>query len=45
MAFAYAPPTGGRVYWQFHPFGTQPANAQKITDLLIAGTNWAAGRE
>jgi hypothetical protein len=43
-ATAYQNPEGGRVYWQFHGFGPDPAYTDGILTLLIAGTNWAARR-
>jgi hypothetical protein len=46
-ALAYElPPSsgGGRVYWQFHPYGLNSAYTNRVTGLLIAGTYWAAQR-
>lgn len=46
-ALAYALPAeqgGGRVYWQFHPYGLNSAYTNRVLALLITGTNWAAHR-
>ena len=43
-AIAYEEPYGGRVYWQFHPYGLNAAYSNKVVSLLLAGTNWTAKR-
>jgi len=44
-ALAYELPSGGgRVYWQFHPYGPDSAYSDKVLSLLLAGTNWTAKR-
>ena len=43
-AFAFVPTTGGRLYWQGHPYSTDTQYSSKIIDLVLAATNWAGGR-
>lgn len=43
-ALAYELPSGGRIYWQFHPYGPKSEYSSKVLSLLIAGTNWTAKR-
>lgn len=45
-ATAYSDGLSGRVYWQFHPYGTsgKPADNEKIFSLLMAGIRWTAKR-
>ena len=43
-AFAFIPTSGGRLYWQGHPYSTDTQYSSKVIDLLLAATNWAGGR-
>lgn len=48
-AFAYNTksqdrPSGGKLYWQSHPYNTDSTYSSKIIDILLAATNWAGGR-
>lgn len=43
-AFAFVPTSGGRLYWQGHPYSTDTQYSSKVIDLLLAATNWAGGR-
>jgi hypothetical protein len=43
-AFAFTPPIGGRVYFQFHPYGFDQKTRGTTILMLMAGTAWASGK-
>ncbi|MGC4044289.1 MAG: hypothetical protein QM758_10870 [Armatimonas sp.] len=43
-AFAFEPASGGRIYWQGHPYSTNTQYSARVIDLVLAATNWAGGR-
>jgi hypothetical protein len=46
-ALAYEVSSGGRLYWQGHPYaepGNDGASVDKTVSLLLAGTDWVARR-
>lgn len=41
-AFAFRVPSGGRVYWQWHSSGFDPASQADVSAIFRAGATWAA---